>query len=110
AYEAIHPADALETHLDPDMHRGSLDQDAIRSPASHVVKHGAMKDDVRIARAQKGKPPLSQILNLKDMEVPDISQVNARIIDITNISGCGAHNSLITSPGILLVRRGRRSQ
>ncbi|KAI0068414.1 hypothetical protein BV25DRAFT_1867388 [Artomyces pyxidatus] len=68
AFDPIHPPDALEKNLPADKHLGLLSAEAVR--ALQDAKNAGTKsaDAERVERAQVQKPPLSRILNLRDME------------------------------------------
>jgi L-lactate dehydrogenase (cytochrome) len=68
-YEPIHPSDALVKHLSPSQHLGELDVDAARALQKNRDARGMTKDEERVQKAEKEKPPLNRILSLKDMEV-----------------------------------------
>jgi L-lactate dehydrogenase (cytochrome) len=69
AYEAIHSPETIIKNLPPSKHLGHLDLQAERSLAVSRDNRIKSNDERRIERAHREKPPLSQILNLKDMEV-----------------------------------------
>lgn len=65
-YAPIHPPDAIDKALGQEKHMGELYTTAAMAGAGEAEK---TKDQLRVERAQREKPPLSRILNLKDMEV-----------------------------------------
>lgn len=69
AYEPIHPTDALEKHLPPEKHLGSIDSKAAKEIRQANKEKKKTQDELRMEKAQKEKPPLSRILNVKEMEV-----------------------------------------
>jgi L-lactate dehydrogenase (cytochrome) len=69
AYEPIHPPDALVKNIPPHKHLGPLASAAVASLVSAQRNKEKTQDELRMERAEKSKPPLSQILNLADMEV-----------------------------------------
>jgi cytochrome b involved in lipid metabolism len=69
AYEPIHPPDALDKNLPKDKHLGELDTAAAKEVARDAMSKEKTKDEIRIEKAQRQKPALNRILNLKDMEV-----------------------------------------
>jgi L-lactate dehydrogenase (cytochrome) len=68
-YDPIHPPDALDKNLPPSKHLGSLDSHSVLSITQAQAKRQKTKDELRVERAQKQKPPLCRILSLADMEV-----------------------------------------
>jgi L-lactate dehydrogenase (cytochrome) len=69
AYDPIHPPDALDRNLPIDKHLGSLDNNAVSALNNEKVAKQKTKDEIRVENAHRVKPPLSHILNLKEMEV-----------------------------------------
>ncbi|GJE85999.1 FMN-dependent alpha-hydroxy acid dehydrogenase family protein [Phanerochaete sordida] len=68
AFEPIHPPDALDKNLPPEKHLGDLESSAAQDLDNARLNRKKTADEVRIEREQAKKPPLSHILNLKDME------------------------------------------
>ncbi|KAJ8084159.1 hypothetical protein PM082_002926 [Marasmius tenuissimus] len=68
AYEPIHPKDALEKHLPPSKHLGSVDSASAKALTEAKEQRKKTKDEIRVEEARKQRPPLHRILNLADME------------------------------------------
>lgn len=65
----IHPSDALEKNLSSEQHLGNLDgasRHALEMAASSLKQ---TKDELRVQKALEGRPPVGQLLSLRDMEV-----------------------------------------
>lgn len=69
AYDPIHPPDALDKNLPASKHLGPLSSDAALSVTRAQQSRPKTKDELRVERAHKQRPPLNRILNLGDMEV-----------------------------------------
>jgi L-lactate dehydrogenase (cytochrome) len=67
-YDPIHPREALNKHLPPNKHLGPLDSEAALVVAKEREDIPKTKDQLRMERAERAKPPLSRILSVKDME------------------------------------------
>ncbi|KAL0566219.1 hypothetical protein V5O48_015793 [Marasmius crinis-equi] len=68
AYEPIHPKDALEKHLPPSKHLGSVDSASAQALKKEKDQRKKTKDEIRVEEAMKQRPPLHRILSLADME------------------------------------------
>ncbi|KAH8109771.1 FMN-dependent dehydrogenase-domain-containing protein [Phellopilus nigrolimitatus] len=68
AYEPIHPPDALEKNLPPQKHLGTLDAGAAQAIEQANAEKKKTQDELRVEKAQKEKPPLSRVLNVREME------------------------------------------
>jgi L-lactate dehydrogenase (cytochrome) len=69
AYVPIHPSDTLEKNLAPEQHLGSLDSDSILRLKDAGKNKVPTRDELRVEKAVKSKPPLKRIINVEDMEV-----------------------------------------
>lgn len=69
-YAPIHPPDAIDKTLSQEKYLGELEPTAIMGVEGETVK---TKDELRVEKAHREKPPLSRILNLQDMEVSSIT-------------------------------------
>lgn len=69
AYEPIHPTDALEKNLPPSKCLGDLDTSAALTVTQERENKQPTKDQLRMEKAQRNKPPLGRVLSLADMEV-----------------------------------------
>jgi L-lactate dehydrogenase (cytochrome) len=77
AYETIHSVDLLDAHLPKLKHLGEIEPDAAVFLQKQEQGHGSdTSDNERTHPSRMEKPPLSWILNLKDMEVHLISERN----------------------------------
>ncbi|EEB86771.1 hypothetical protein MPER_16150, partial [Moniliophthora perniciosa FA553] len=68
AYEPIHPKDALENNLPASKHLGPVDAAASKTLTQEKAQRKRTKDELRVEEAMKQRPPLHQILSLRDME------------------------------------------
>ncbi|KAJ8597008.1 hypothetical protein M405DRAFT_756764, partial [Rhizopogon salebrosus TDB-379] len=68
AYVPIHPSDTLEKNLAPEQHLGSLDSDSILRLKDAGKNKVPTRDELRVEKAVKSKPPLKRIINVEDME------------------------------------------
>ena len=68
AYGPIHPSDALEKNLSPSQHLGPVSNDAASALAQDKGAKKPTKDELRVTKALKQRPPLNRIINLADME------------------------------------------
>ncbi|OCH96537.1 hypothetical protein OBBRIDRAFT_765365 [Obba rivulosa] len=68
AYEPIHPPDALDKNLSSDKHLGDVDAAAAQQITKERESRKKTKDEIRMEEAQARKPPLSRILNLRELE------------------------------------------
>jgi len=109
-YDPIHPPDALDKHLPRNKHLGPLDKDAALVVAKARENKPMTKDQLRMERAEREKPPLSRILNLKDME--DIARkvlsskafayyYSASDDEITNIENARAFSRFFFRPRVM---------
>ena len=69
AYEPIHPPDALEKNLPLEKHLGDIDSRSAQEIQQAKEERKKTKDELRMEKAQKERPPLSRILSGKEMEV-----------------------------------------
>ncbi|KAJ7574442.1 FMN-dependent dehydrogenase-domain-containing protein [Mycena floridula] len=67
-FEPIHPPNALKESLPPSKHLGPINADAILTLSGQKSKTQQTKDQLRVEKALKERPPLEHILNLSDME------------------------------------------
>lgn len=65
----IHPSDTLDKNLLPESHLGCLDESSARELAATTKDKSRTRDELRVEEAVKNKPPLSRVINLRDMEV-----------------------------------------
>ncbi|KAF9225744.1 hypothetical protein BS17DRAFT_777618 [Gyrodon lividus] len=68
AYIPIHPSDALDKNIAPEKHLGELDEASIRELSEAKNNKVKTKDELRVEEAGKNRPPLSRIINVRDME------------------------------------------
>ncbi|THU91749.1 hypothetical protein K435DRAFT_968000 [Dendrothele bispora CBS 962.96] len=68
AYEPIHPKDALEKNLPPSKHLGPVDSASASALKAEKDNRKRTKDEFRVDKALKERPPLHRILSLADME------------------------------------------
>ncbi|CCL99735.1 uncharacterized protein FIBRA_01757 [Fibroporia radiculosa] len=68
AYEPIHPPDTLDKNLPTSKHLGDLDSSGASALQKEQESRKKTRDEVRVEQAQARKPPLNQILNLRDIE------------------------------------------
>ncbi|KAF8845526.1 hypothetical protein BDN67DRAFT_961886 [Paxillus ammoniavirescens] len=68
AYVPIHPSDALEKNIPPEKHLGELDKASIRELSQAKNNKVKTKDELRVEEACQSRPPLSRIINVRDME------------------------------------------
>lgn len=66
AYEPIHPKGALDENLPIDKHLGALSQADIAARSKE--KKPKTKDELRVEREQRSKPPISRMLSSRDLE------------------------------------------
>ncbi|KZT34745.1 hypothetical protein SISSUDRAFT_1065055 [Sistotremastrum suecicum HHB10207 ss-3] len=64
AYEPIHPKGTLEEHLPKDKHLGPLAAQDI----TEKKERPKTKDELRVEREQRMKPPISRMLSIRDLE------------------------------------------
>jgi len=69
AYVPIHPPDALQKNLPSSKHLGPLNAQAIQILSDKQKNRKKTKDEQRVEEAAQKRPPMSRILNLRDMEV-----------------------------------------
>jgi L-lactate dehydrogenase (cytochrome) len=69
AYEPIHTSDAIQRNLSPSQCLGPLRSSDARNLELQEKQRGQTKDEIRVERAMKQRPPLGRILSLADMEV-----------------------------------------
>ncbi|KAJ7597181.1 FMN-dependent dehydrogenase-domain-containing protein [Mycena floridula] len=67
-YEPIHPPTALNEYLPKSKHLGPVDAQAAQGLADQRNARKKTKDELRVEKAMKERPPLEHILNLADME------------------------------------------
>ncbi|KZP31170.1 hypothetical protein FIBSPDRAFT_1037639 [Athelia psychrophila] len=67
-YDPIHPPDSLVKNLPKDKHLGELTSAAAKTTAQNAENRVKTRDEQRVDKAQREKPPLSRILSLHDME------------------------------------------
>ncbi|OCH96393.1 hypothetical protein OBBRIDRAFT_237224 [Obba rivulosa] len=67
-YEPIHPPDALDKSLSLDKHLGDLDTAAARQITQEKESRKKTIDEIRMEEGEARKPPLSRILNLRELE------------------------------------------
>lgn len=72
AYEPIHPPDALEKNLPLGKHLGPIDSQSALTVQKAQESRQKTKDELRVEKALKERPPLSRILSLADMEVREL--------------------------------------
>ena len=68
-YKPIHPEDAIEKNIAKEKHLGSVDANAVVEIQKADTNRKKTHDELRMERAELGKPPLKRILTLQDMEV-----------------------------------------
>lgn len=68
AYVPIHPSDTLDKELPKEKHLGPLSTDAVKDVEAANSNRKKTKDELRVEEAFKSKPPLSEMLNLQDIE------------------------------------------
>lgn len=101
AYEPIHPPDALEKNLPPEKHLGALAAEDAQALQKVNEERKKTKDELRMAKAQKEKPPLSRILNAQEMEVRySIYRIVVHRLDL--LSGHSPESYIVQSLGVLL--------
>lgn len=69
AYESIHPPNTLDKNLSRSQHLGELDTAATNTMIMETVNRQKTKDELRVEKAQRQKPPLNRILNIQEMNV-----------------------------------------
>jgi L-lactate dehydrogenase (cytochrome) len=79
-YEPVHPPQMIENHLPRSHHLGDLDDESVRFLSLQKQGRRKSKDEQRVEQARCEKPPLSRILNLKDMEVHTLNKVLRRCL------------------------------
>ena len=84
AYELIHPPNTLDKTLSRSQHLGELDAAAINTMIMEAEKRRKTQDELRVEKAQRQKPPLNHILNIKEMDVRHYLFATFPI-DLTNI-------------------------
>ncbi|KLO10491.1 hypothetical protein SCHPADRAFT_856548 [Schizopora paradoxa] len=68
AYEPIHPPDTLDKNLPREKHLGTLSSNDVQALAREETERKRSHDELRMERAQREKPPLSRILNIRELE------------------------------------------
>lgn len=68
AYEPIHPPDALEKNLPSGKHLGALDASASQALTKASEERKKTQDELRVEKAMKERPPISRVLNTREME------------------------------------------
>ncbi|KIJ21373.1 hypothetical protein PAXINDRAFT_164891, partial [Paxillus involutus ATCC 200175] len=68
AYVPIHPSDVLDKNIPPEKHLGELDEASIRELSQAKNNKVKTKDELRVEEARQSRPPLSRIINVRDME------------------------------------------
>lgn len=84
AYEPIHPPNALDKNLSRAQHLGELDTAATKTIALEAENREKTKDELRVEKAQRQKPPLSRILNIQEMDVRSHALANLSL-DLTSM-------------------------
>lgn len=74
AYEPIHPKGTLEEHLPKDKHLGPLAEQDI----AEKRERPKTKDELRVEREQRMKPPISRMLSIRDLEVCVLRSISLR--------------------------------
>jgi L-lactate dehydrogenase (cytochrome) len=69
AYEPIHPTDALDKNLEPDKHLGTLVNDDAAAIEEAKRSRKKTRDELRMEKAMRERPPLRRVLDLQEMEV-----------------------------------------
>ncbi|KAH7883714.1 FMN-dependent dehydrogenase-domain-containing protein [Phlebopus sp. FC_14] len=67
-YVPIHPSDALDKNISPEKHLGHLDEQSIRHLKESKKIKSKTKDELRVEEAIRNKPPLSRMINVRDIE------------------------------------------
>ncbi|KAL5482343.1 hypothetical protein ACEPAI_8937 [Sanghuangporus weigelae] len=68
AYEPIHPPDALTKNLPPSKHLGALDTSSANALDKAKKERKKSQDEIRVEKAMNERPPLSRVLNVREME------------------------------------------
>lgn len=102
-YEPIHPPDALNKNLSQQQHLGELDTSAAEEVAREAASRAKTKDELRVERAQREKPPLSRILDLEQMEVRKFINLLFELFSWRNKLESSKRRPLIQSPRVLLL-------
>lgn len=59
----------MDKNLPQSKHLGALNTDAARTISEEQKNRKQTKDELRVAKAESEKPPVSRILSLAEMEV-----------------------------------------
>lgn len=84
AYEPIHPPNTLDKNLSRAQHLGELDTVATETIALEAENRQKTRDELRVEKAQRQKPPLSRILNIQEMDVRNYV-LGTSPMDLTNM-------------------------